>query len=207
MNALVRRARQQHMNAMSDPVNMQALFLVVFVAGLVLNVVFVIRGTERWSGAEVGRRLDAFGREVQLGRISLRTPVIASIASAFGLTGYLIDRFASLPLWSTLTFAALGSVAAVTTAVLLVRRWAVPHALRDIPDARYILQGQLATVTQEIPLRGEGEVSYQIDDRRFSMRAQSLDGSAIDRDTDVVIERLEDGVVFVEDWARVEQRL
>lgn len=186
---------------------MQALFLVAFVTGLVLNVVFVIRGTERWSGHDLKRRLDAFGREPYLGRISLRTPVAASLMSAFGLTGYLLTRLTALSSWIALIVSALVASMAVTTAILLVKRWAVPHALRDAPDVRFVLQGQLATVTHQIPFNGEGEIAYQIDDRRFTTRAQSIDGSPIDTGTDVVIERVEDGVVYVEDWARVEQRL
>jgi uncharacterized membrane protein YphA (DoxX/SURF4 family) len=186
---------------------MQTLFLIAFVAGLVLQVVFVIRGTERWSGSDLARRLDTFGRELHLGRISLRTPITASLLSAFGLTGYLVLRFTSFSWWAAALVAALCATAAVTTAVLLVKRWAVPHALRDNPDERYVLQGQLATVIHAIPFKGEGEIAYQIDERRFTTPAQSIDGSPIDAGVDVVIERVENGVVYVEDWARVEQRL
>jgi membrane protein implicated in regulation of membrane protease activity len=127
--------------------------------------------------------------------------------SAFGLTGYLFTRLTSLSWWIALVVAALVASVAVTTAILLVKRWAVPNALREVPDVRFVLQGQLATVTQQIPFNGEGEVAYQIDDRRFTTRAQTLDGSPVDAGVDVVIERVEAGVVFVEDWARVEQRL
>lgn len=186
---------------------MQSLFLAAFVLGLVLDVVFVIRGTERWSGSDIARRLDAFGRELHLGRISLRIPVAASLLSAFGLTGYVVSRATALPWWAVVVVAGLVAGAAVAGAVLLVKRWAVPHALRENLDERFVLQGQLATVTQGIPFNGEGEIAYQIDDRRFTTRAQSVDGAPIARGVDVVIERVDSGVVFVEDWSRVEQRL
>lgn len=186
---------------------MQSLFLFAFVAGLVLNVVLMIRGTERWSRADIARRLDAFGREAPLGRISLGVPVAASLTSAFGLTGYLLRRFTVLPTWGVVLLAASGAALAVSSAILLVKRWAVPHALRDIPDERFVLQGQLAVVTEAIPPGGAGEIAYQVDDRRFTTPACSIDGEALGAGTDVVIDRVEDGVVYVEDWARVELRL
>lgn len=186
---------------------MSSLFLLAFVAGLVLNVILLIRGTERWSRREVVRRLDAFGRELRLGRISLRTPIAASMAGAFGLTGYLLTRFTALGTLTTVAVAASVAAVAVISAVLTIKQWAVPHALRDAPDERFALQGQLATVSAEIPFGAEGEVAYQIDDRRFTTRARSVDDSPLARGTDVVIDRVEEGVVFVEDWARVEQRL
>ena len=43
---------------------MQAIFLVAFIAGLVLNIYWIIRGTERWRGRLAAQRLDAFGREI-----------------------------------------------------------------------------------------------------------------------------------------------
>lgn len=183
------------------------MFLAAFVLGLVLNVVLIIRGTERWTRHELSERLDAFGRELHLGRISLRTPVAASLLSAFGLTGYLLQRFTTLPGWITWVLALLGAGAAVSTAIVVVRRWAVPHALRDQPDERFALQGQLAQVIESIPLRGTGVIVYRIDASEFRTPAHSVDDSSIEAGTDVVIERVENGVVYVEDWARVEQRL
>jgi membrane protein implicated in regulation of membrane protease activity len=186
---------------------MQALFLAAFIAGLVLNIYFVIRGAERWRGSDVARRLDAFGRELTLGAVSLRTPVVASCASTFGLVGYVLSRYAGLSVWPTLAIAALVAGLAVTSAILLVKKWAVPQAMKDVPDERFVLQGQLATVTRAIPFGGEGEVAYIIDEKHFTIPAQSINGNPLDAGVDVVVERVEDGVVYVEEWALVEQRL
>ena len=186
---------------------MQALFLTAFIAGLLLNIYFVIRGAERWRGTDVARRLDAFGRELTLGSVSLRTPIVASSASTFGLMGYVLTRYAGLSLGYTIFIAALVAGVAVTSAILLVKKWAVPLAMKDVPDERYILQGQLARVTRTIPLGGTGEVEYIIDGQRFSIPAQSISDAPLDAGTDVVVERVEHGIVFVEEWALVEQRL
>lgn len=183
------------------------MFLAAFVLGLVLNVVLIIRGTERWTRQNLSERLDDFGRELRLGRISLLTPVAASLLSAFGLTGYLLQRFTAWPTWIIWLLAFAGAGAAVSTAIAVVHRWAVPHALRDQPDERFVLQGQLARVVESIPYRGTGVIAYRIDATEFRTPANSVDDSPIEAGTDVVIERVEDGVVFVEDWARVELRL
>lgn len=186
---------------------MTSVFLVAFVGGLVLNVVLVIRGTERWTGTDLARRLDAVGRELRLGRISLRTPVAASLFSAFGLTGYLLRRYTQWPLPITVAFAALGAGLAVASSVLIVRRWAASQANADVTDERYVLQGQLATVVEGSGHSSRARVEYQIDARRFVVAAESLDGEPLAIGNDVVIDRFEDGVAFVEDWSRVEQRL
>jgi hypothetical protein len=39
------------------------------------------------------------------------------------------------------------------------------------------------------------------------MRARSLDGTGIPPGTDIAIERLEDGIAYVELWSQVEERL
>ena len=186
---------------------MQALFLAAFIAGLVLNIYFVIRGAERWRSTDMARRLDAFGRELTLGSVSLTTPIAASFASTFGLVGYVLTRYAELSAWPAIAIAALVAGLAVASAILLVKKWAVPHALKDVPDERYLLQGQLATVTRAIPFGGAGEVEYVIDEKHFTIPAQSINNAPLDAGVDVVVERVEDGVVFVEEWALVEQRL
>jgi membrane protein implicated in regulation of membrane protease activity len=186
---------------------MHSIFLGAFVAGLVLNVFFMIRGVERWRRSDVAARLDAFGRELTFGRVSLRIPVVASFASAFGLSGYLLLRYTSLATLLTVVIAIVVAAAAVTGAVMLIAKWAVPAAKRDLPDERYLLQGQLARVTRSIPFDGEGEIRYEIDGTVFVARAQTLDGTPVHGSLDVVIDRVENGIAFVEEWSQVEQRL
>ena len=52
-----------------------------------------------------------------------------------------------------------------------------------------------------------GEVSYETDGARYATVARSFDGSSHDAGEEVVIDRIEDGIVYVEAWALVEQRL
>jgi membrane protein implicated in regulation of membrane protease activity len=76
-----------------------------------------------------------------------------------------------------------------------------------VTDDRYLLQGHPASVTRGIPADGEGEIVYEADGRSWTVRARSWDGAPIGAGTEVAIERVEDGVAYVEAWAEVEARL
>jgi hypothetical protein len=67
--------------------------------------------------------------------------------------------------------------------------------------------GHLARVTKPIGEVEAGEIVYEVDGVPYTAAAMSLDGGAMETGTDVVIERVEDGVAHVEEWAHVEKRL
>ena len=77
----------------------------------------------------------------------------------------------------------------------------------DVDDERYVLQGHLARVTKSIGPDVEGEVAFEFGGDRKLLRARGSVGGAIAADTDVVIERVEADVAYVEAWADVEKRL
>ena len=54
---------------------------------------------------------------------------------------------------------------------------------------------------------GEGTITFSDGGAPRTVRARTLDGSAIGEGEEVCIERLEENVAFVELWAIVEQRL
>jgi hypothetical protein len=76
-----------------------------------------------------------------------------------------------------------------------------------LPPEDHEIQGQLAVVTRDITPAREGEISYDHLGRRELVPARSLGTTVIPSGSDVVIDRIEDGVAFVEEWAVVEQRL
>jgi hypothetical protein len=92
-------------------------------------------------------------------------------------------------------------------AVVLITRWAIPSARRDVPDERYLWQGLPARVTVPIDAVTPGRISVEVDGTRHAVLAISLNGDRIDQGSDVVIERIENGAAFVEPWATVERRL
>ena len=188
---------------------MSTVFLTLLVVGIVLGVFAMLYGTERPAVPK---------NDVPHHRHSEHDPNIepspafnlASIAAlvfATGLSGYLLVRNTSLSAGLIAAIALTIGAAAFGLQALMIARWAIPSARADQMDERYLLQGTLGIVTSEIPDGGEGAIRYALEGREFSVAACNFEPGAMPAGTEVVIERVENGVAFVELWAHVEQRL
>ena len=176
---------------------MTALFLVCFIGGLLLAVRVMIYGVER------PRDTNPSGER----SFRLSPPLIVGFSVVFGATGYALTSGNVGGFRSRVVIAAgLGALAALVAA-RLVRRWWTVTPEHDIDDERYVLQGHLARVTKPIRAGVEGEVSFEFANDHRVLRARSLDEAALAVGTDVVIERIEDDLAYVESWAEVEKRL
>ena len=175
---------------------MTYLFLAAFIAGLLLGVRVMFFGAER--------RRRGSANALPLRRSE---PAIIGFLLMFGVAGYLLTRRATVsPGTGVLIAALLGLVWAV-----LVTRLAVATARlqpeHDPEDPRFALQGHVAVVSAAIPADGEGTITFSDAGAQRTVRARTVDGSAIAGGEEVCIERLEDDVAFVEVWGIVEQRL
>ncbi|HUF26677.1 MAG TPA: hypothetical protein VMM18_06820 [Gemmatimonadaceae bacterium] len=190
------------------------VFLASFLSGLLALVMFMLFGVERHGGVSAAalqrgdpdawRRLLGATSDVRA-RVGL--PGLAAFATLFGAVGYALSRYTTVPLTARLVLAALAGGAALALAITLVAKWAVPSARKEVIDERFLLQGHFATVTVPVAENGTGEVAYEVGGVRFTALARSLDGVAIGRGADVVIERVEDGCAHIEPWVQVEKRL
>jgi len=174
---------------------MTYLFLAFFIAGLLLGVRVMFFGAERRRHAA-----DALP-------LRRSEPAIVGFLLMFGVAGYLLTRRETVsPGVGALIAALLGLVWAV-----LVTRLAVATARiqpeHDPEDPRFALQGQVAIVSAAIPSDGEGTITFSDAGMQRTVRARTIDGSAIAEGEEVCIERLEDDLALVELWAIVEQRL
>ncbi len=185
---------------------MSLFFVAAFFLGLVLGVRAMLVGVERPSVPEGMPAVDALGRAVASARTSLKVPTVGAALTLAGAVGYLLDRYAALPTPVEVVAALAAAGLGVLLAVLVIAKWAVPAARADVEDERYLLQGHIAVVTRAIG-SDAGEIVYEIDGTRYAAKAQSVDGAPVETDTEVVIERLEEGVAYVEPWAVVEQRI
>jgi membrane protein implicated in regulation of membrane protease activity len=176
---------------------MTFIYLASFIGGLLLAVRVMISGVERpreeASEAERSFRL---------------SPATASAFGViFGAAGYLLNGWTATRSWIiVLVAAALGAVAALIAA-RLVNRWWLTTPESDVDDERYVLQGHIARVTKAIGTDVDGEVAYELGTRRYVLRARSFDSATLSVGTDVVIERIEGDVAYVEAWMEVEKRL
>ena len=181
---------------------MYALYLASFLLGLLFAVRAMLVGVERDTAAAPYPAAPA--REL---RASLFLPLLAGFATVFGISGYLLARYSQLGVWVQVGVAALfGALFAVAMATLVLK-WAIPSARDEVVDERYLLQGSPARVVRAIAADAPGVVEYDAGGVRVVSEARSFDGSPIEPGTEVVIERVEGGIAYVERWALVEQRL
>lgn len=176
---------------------MKVVFLISFVGGLLLAVRIMIQGVER------PRELSPAGER----SFRLSTPIVVAFALAFGLSGYLLVRGPATGVAAAIAIAvALGLVASFVAARLVTAWWKVTPE-HDVDDERYVLQGHLARVVKAIGEGSDGEVAFELGAEQRVVRARGVDHVTMSAGTEVVIERIEDNVAYVESWHEVEKRL
>src|ERR1051325_4673166 len=170
-------------------------FIALVVAGLVAAVRLMLYGVERQRPNDDGPRT-----------YSAVPAVVASFGVTTGVVGYLLLRVGASAAIATMFAAIAGILAALVTVRLMARWWQVVPE-HDVDDERYVLQGSLAKVVSEIEVNGVGAVTLRSDSRQQPIPARGLAERRGEGGTEVVIERIEDGVAFVEEWEQVEKRL
>lgn len=187
---------------------MSALFLATFLAGLLLGVRVMLYGVERDAQAPFALDPARIGREYHppTPRVRMWLPLVAAFLTGFGVAGYLTLRGTGR------TGMAIGVGVLVGAILAALASRVVRRAVRFIPehdpdDPRYVLQGHVATVTAPISTDADGEVAYAVEGANHVARARAIDGSHVGVGDEVVIERIEDGVAYVEPWVAVERRL
>jgi len=175
---------------------MTYFFLAAFIAGLMLGVRVMFFGAER-------RRL----RPTDAMPLRRSEPAIVGFLLMFGVAGYLLTRRGTVSGTAGVAIATLLGLAwaALVTRVAVATARLQPE--HDPDDPRYVLQGHVALVSTPIPSDGEGMITFADLGAERTIRARTIDGSAIAEGQEVCIERVEDEVAFVELWAIVEQRL
>lgn len=132
--------------------------------------------------------------------------LIATFCFFAGIVGYTALRLDLSPaaIWG----AAFGSAVLATFGVSrIIARWWTVVPEHDVDDERYVLQGSLGRVVAAIEAQSAGKISLESSGHKDVLPAKAIDDQAMPVGTEVVIERIEDGVAYVEDWATVEKRL
>jgi membrane protein implicated in regulation of membrane protease activity len=173
---------------------MTAVYLGSFIAGLFIGVGIMLFGIER-------RAADAASRPM----LRLWIPLVAAFAAGSGIAGYLTSRTLAAPA----TFATAVGVGIVSAGLMrwIIARSAAMVPEHDIEDERYVLQGHIARVVAAIDAGGEGKIGFEVGGMHRTFRARGLDDAAVDAGTEVVIERIDGDVAYVEPWVFVERRL
>ena len=175
--------------------SLHILFLAAFIVGLLLAVFAMLHGVE-YTRRNRERAPSPF----------FNIPSIAAFAVAFGAVGYPLASHTEMSGSATMLIAAASGAAATAGMIVLLARWALRGERPTAPDAEDI-QGQFALVSREITPEVQGEISYEHCGGQVRVPARTLGNIPLPAGSEVVIDRIEDGVAFVEAWAVVEQRL
>lgn len=172
------------------------IFLVAFIAGLVLAVIAMLHGVEH-TRPNRSRAPSAF----------FNLPALAAFAVGFGAVGYPVASRTTLPDWVVLLIAAGSGALAISGMIALLAAWALRGASGGTHTDDHEIQGHLAVVTREIGATTPGEIAYDLSGREIRVPAKTLTAQPLSAGVEVVIDRIENGVAFVEEWAVVEQRI
>ncbi len=169
-------------------------FIITLVLGLALGVTAMVRGIDR----HLARR----------GRVSpLNMPTIAALLAVAGAVGYPLARYSRLGIgWVALIAVGSGLLGAVGV-FALIAGWIVPSAANDVEDERFRLQGYIGRVVDRIGGAEAGAITYEHEGERRTVPARGLDGKPIEQGAEVVIERIENGVAYVELWSTIADEL
>lgn len=176
---------------------MTFVYLASFVGGLLFAVWVMMYGVERPREAHPsGER-----------SFRISPPIVIAFSVGFGAVGSILSRRNAGTVATRFAIAAGVGVIVAVVAARLVKKWWTVTPEHDVDDERYILQGHLARVTKPIRDGVDGEVSFEIGTDHRVLRARSFDDGALATGTEVVIERIEDDIAYVEAWMEVEKRL
>jgi hypothetical protein len=138
---------------------------------------------------------------------AFNTPVAGTAALAFGIVGYAFSKYGHFGPTVNFIAALVACGASWIGMTVLMANWAYKGSLVDPHEELEELQGTVASVTRPITNTSLGEVEYFSHGQRLHAQARSIDGTPVDVGTDVVIEKIVDGVADVELWSVVEQRI
>lgn len=175
---------------------MLAVFQVCFLAGMGLIVLsFIIGNLFDFLGIDgLDLDLDFFGLDFSL---PLNPILYILLATVFGGTGWIMMKAApSLPAVLIAVLAAAAGVAAAVFLQLAIIRPLKKAENTSSPDQEELI-GVLAEITEAIPEKGFGEISYVIKGNSFKAPAKSTTGEAIKKGYKVTICWVEEHIFYV----------
>ena len=176
------------------------VYAALFGLGLLISVYAMLQGTVR-PGEDQGT--------LKAPHAAFNTPVVGAALLVFGGVGYPVATYAHFDTIPTALIALVAAIGGWIGMTVLMAKWALKGPIDDPHEELEELQGTIGTVIKPI-LPGElGEITYVFRGERLQVPARGVEDvtDAVDLGTEVVIEKIEDGVASVELWSVVEQRL
>jgi membrane protein implicated in regulation of membrane protease activity len=189
------------------------IYLVCFIVGFSLSVISALSGIfdlhlpglDHGHGAHFGHGSHAGHAGGLHGHADLtHTSVfnlgtIAAFLTWFGGVGYLLSRYSGLLFWVAFSLSTVGGIIGAAIVFLFLTRVLLAHE-RPLNSLDYEMVGVYGQLTSGIREGGTGEISFSQEGVRRGAPARSEDGTAIQKNTDVVVTRYESGVAYVRRW-------
>ena len=180
---------------------MKAVAVVTFLAGLLLGVRVMFFGVRRRLGEDL----------LHHRRWPLALSAFLLVGGAM-LYGRASSKSGVTPTW-VWAVVVVGAIAGAAGWWFVKRSAAIPSSDPE-DDPRYRFQGHVARLTNAITGSSPGRIAFDFDGKRYDLRAEwSPEAVGFERSKfgvvgdEVVIERIEGDVAYVEPWTVVEQRL
>jgi len=179
------------------------LYLICFIVGFALSLLSVMGGFLHMPHAHHGHLHIGHGHghaHAGSGQVSpINFSTLTAFLAWFGGIGYLLTRFSGLWLGLAFLFAVAGGLVGGSIVFLFLVKVLLAHD-KAMDAADYDMIGVLGQLTSAIREKGTGEMSFSQEGIRRSAPARTEDGTAIAKDTDVIVTRYDKGIAYVRRW-------
>lgn len=124
---------------------------------------------------------------------------ITAFLAWFGGTGYLLTRHSSLLVVAVILLAIAAGLTGATIVFWFIVKFLLTHD-QALDPADYDRVGVLGRVISTIREGGTGEILFSQEGTRQTCGARSEDGTALARDTEIIVTRYEHGIAYVRRW-------
>jgi membrane protein implicated in regulation of membrane protease activity len=181
--------------------NWETFYLICFLIGFLASAVSFLAGAlhlPHFHGAH------GHGGGGGNGIPVLNFGTVAAFLAWFGGTGFLLERYSAIWVFLGLLISIVAGVAGAAVVFWFLAKLAAQD--RPLDPADYEMVGVLGTINSAIRAGGTGELIYQRDGSRKAAPARSEDGTAIARQTEVIVTRFEGGIAYVRSFQEMSER-
>lgn len=179
-------------------------YLLCFALGFLFSVLSFLMGGLRLHLPHAGHgHMGAHAHHPGKAGTSLLNPItIAAFLAWFGGVGYLLSRFSTVWFVMGLGIALLSGLTGAGVIYLFLSRVLTAED-ENLDPADYDMVGVLGQISMPIREGGAGELIYSQAGTRRVCGARAEDNALIDRGTEVIVTRYENGIAYVRLWAEM----
>jgi len=173
------------------------IYLICFIVGFATTVIAALSGTHHFHlpgfhghGVHIHHG-HGFGSVFSFGNL-------AAFLTWFGGVGYLLTRFSTV--WFLFAFMLAIVAGVLGGAIIFLFSMKLLSYERPLNPVDFEMVGVLGHLTSAIREGGIGEISFSQTGTRRSAPARSDDGSAMSKNTEVLVTRYEKGIAYVRRW-------